>query len=130
MPWLGFGLVCPCFALWLVPFSISVLLSLVLGVIRLLLTFVGVRAFVVVPCWMFMVLCSSLILLMFKREIRHCFELLWLVVSGMVSYLAVSVVSLFHVGFVGLLRMMVICFGNVPFHLLLRSVKILSFTIL
>ena len=101
-----------------------------LGVIRLLLTFVGVRAFVVVPCWMFVVLCNSLILLMFEKEIRHCFVLLWSVVSGMVSCLVVFVVSMFHVGFVGLLIMMVIYFGNVPFLLLLRSVKILSFTIL
>ena len=49
-------------------------------------------------------------------------------VSGMVFFLVVFVVSLFHVGFVGRQMVMVIYFGNVPFHLLLRFVKILSFT--
>ena len=44
--------------------------------------------------------------------------------------LVVFVVRLFHVGFVGLLIMMGIYSGNVPFLPLLRSVKILSFTIL
>ena len=43
------------------------------GVIRLLLIFVSVRGFGVVLFLMFMVLCSSLILLMFEREIRLCF---------------------------------------------------------
>ena len=66
----------------------------------------------------------------FVKGIRHCFVPLWLVVSGTVFFLVVFVVSLFHVGFVGLLIMMVICSGNVPFLLSLRSVKILSFTIL
>ena len=64
------------------------------------------------------------------EKIRHCFVPLWLVVSRTVFFLVVFVVSLFHVGFVGLLIMMVICSGNVPFLLSLRSVKILSFTIL
>ena len=77
-----------------------------LGVIRLLLTFVSVRVFVVGPCWMFMVLCNSLFLLMFGREIRLCFVLLWLVVFGTVSCLVMFEVNLFHVGFVGLLIMM------------------------
>ena len=54
---------------------------------------------------------------------------LWLVVSGRVFLLVEFVVSLLHVDFVGLLIMMVICSGNVPFLLSLRSVKILSFTI-
>ena len=65
-----------------------------------------------------------------ERVIRHCFVLSWSVVSGMASCLVVSVVSLFLVGSVVILIMMVIYFGNVPFLLLLRSVKILSFTIL
>ena len=76
MPWLGLGLVCPCLVTWLALFSIFVLLSLMLGVIRLLLTFVSVKVFVVGPCWMFVVLCSSLFLLMFGRGIRPCFVLL------------------------------------------------------
>ena len=49
MPWLGFGLVCPYLVIWMVQFSIFVLLSLMLGVIRLLLTFVSVKVFVVEP---------------------------------------------------------------------------------
>ena len=130
MPWLGFGLVCLYLVIWLAQFSIFVLLFLMLGVIRLLLTFVNVRVFVVGPFWMFMVPCNSLFLLMFERETRHCFVPLWLVVSGTVFCLVIFVVSLFHVGFVGLLIMMDICSGNVPFLLSLRSVKILSFTIL
>ena len=101
MPWLGLGLVCPCLATWLVLFNIFVLLSLMFGAIRLLLAFVCVRVFVVGLCWMFVVLCSSLFLLMFGREIRHCFVLLWLVVFGTVSCWVVFVVSVFHVGFVG-----------------------------
>ena len=55
------------------------------SVIRLLVTFVHVRVFVVVPCWMFMALFSSLTLLMFENEIRVCFVVSWLAVSGMVS---------------------------------------------
>ena len=106
------------------------LLSLMLGVIGLLLTFVGVKVFVVAPFWIFMVLCSSSFLLMFEKEIGHCFVPLWLVVSGTVFFLVMFVVSLFHVGSVGLLIMMVTCFGIVFFLLSLRSVKILSFTIL
>ena len=50
-------------------------------------------------------------------------------VFGMVSCWVVFAIRLLLVGSVVLLIMMVICFGNVPFHLLLRSVKILSFTI-
>ena len=130
MPWLGLGLVCPCLAIWLVLFSIFVLLSLMLGVIRLHLTFVGVWVFVVGLCWMFMVPCNSFVLLMLGKGIRLCFVLLWLVVFGTVSCWVMLGVDLFHVAFVGLLIMMGICFGNVPFLLLLRSVKILSFTIL
>ena len=47
----------------------------------------------------------------------------------MVSCWARSKGSLFLVGFAGLLMVMVIYFGNVPFLLSLRSVKILSFMI-
>ena len=50
MPWLGLGLVCPCLATWLALFNIFVLLSLMLGVIRLLLAFACVRVFVVGLC--------------------------------------------------------------------------------
>ena len=130
MPWLGFGLVCPYLVIWLALFSIFVLLSLMLGVIRLLLTFVSVRVFVVGP---FLDVRGSLQLLVsshVRREIRLCFVLLWLVVFGTVSCLVMFMVGLYHVGFLGLLIMMGIYSGNVPFLLLLRSVKILSFTIL
>ena len=68
----------------LVLFSILGLLFLMLGVIRLLVIFVGVKVFVVVPCWIFMALFSSLTLLMFESEIRVCFVVSWLAVSGMV----------------------------------------------
>ena len=67
MLWLGFGLVYPYLVIQLAQFSIFVLISLMLGVIRLLLTFVGVKVFVVVPFWIFMVLCSSLILSCSKK---------------------------------------------------------------
>ena len=66
-------------------------------------------------CWMFMAPCSSLTLLMFEKEMRLCFVASWLGVSGMVCFLDGIEASLFHVGFVGLLIMMVICSGNVPF---------------
>ena len=61
-----------CLVIWLVLFSIFELLSLMLGVIRLQLVFVGEQVFGVVLFWIFMVLCSSLILLMFEKEIRLC----------------------------------------------------------
>ena len=81
------------------------------GVTRLLLTFVVVKVFVVVLCLMFMALCSSLILLMFEKEIRLCFGASWLVVFGMVCFLVGCGVRLFLAGFVVLLIMMVIFFG-------------------
>ena len=49
-------------------------------------------------------------------------------VSGMVSCSVVFVITLFLAGSVVRLIMMVICFGNVPFHPLWRFVKILNFT--
>ena len=75
-----------------------------------------------------MALCSSFPLLMSGKEIRLCFEVLWWVEFGMVSYWVELGVSLFHVNSVVLWMVMVPCFGNVPF-LLLRFVKILSFMI-
>ena len=78
MPWLGFGLVCLCLVIWLALFSTSKLLFLMLGVTRLLLIFVGGKVFEVALSLTFMVLCSSLILLMFEKEIRPCFVPLWL----------------------------------------------------
>ena len=69
------------------------------------------------------------ILLMLEKEIRPCFVVSWLGVSGMVCFLDGFDASLFHVGFVVLLMVMVICFGNVLFLLLLRFVRILSFMI-
>ena len=126
---LGFGLVFLLLAIWLVRCGILKVLFLKLGVIRSLRTFVVVRAFVVVLCWMFMAPCSFLLLLMFEKEIKLCLRVSWLVVSGTVFFSVVFVVSLFLVGFVGRLMGMVICSGNVPFLLLLRFVKILNFMI-
>ena len=75
-------------------------------------------------------LAASLILLMSGRETRLCFvKQSWLGVSGMVFFLEGFGSSLFHVGFVVHLMVMVIFFGNVPFLLLLRYVKILRFMI-
>ena len=48
-----------CLVTWLVRFSIYELLSLMLGIIRLPLTFVDGRVFEAGLCWMFMALCSS-----------------------------------------------------------------------
>ena len=56
------------------PFSIFVLLFLMHGGMRSLRSFVLGRVFVGVPCLILMVLCSSLTLTMFGREIRRCFE--------------------------------------------------------
>ena len=47
--------------------------------------FCGRDGFRVDRCWMCMALCSFSILLMSGREIRPCFGVSWLVVSGMVS---------------------------------------------
>ena len=51
-----------------------------LGVTRLLLIFLGGKVFEVGLFWTSTVLCSSLILLMFEKEIRHCFVMSWSVV--------------------------------------------------
>ena len=72
-----------------------------LGVTKLLLTFVSVRVFVVGPIWMSMVLCSFLTLLMLEKEIRPCFAASWWVVSGMVFFLVGFGVRPFLVGFCG-----------------------------
>ena len=84
------------------------------------------KVFVRVPCLILMVLCSSLTLTMFGREIRRCFVVSLLGVSGMGFFL----VRMCLVGFAGVVTLMVIFSGIVLFHLLLRSVNILSFTIL
>ena len=94
--------------IWLVLFSILGLLYLMLGVIRLLLISVGVRVFVVGLCWMSMAPCSSLILLMFEKEIRLCFVASWLVVSGTVFSLGRLGSALLIVGFVVLMVMDII----------------------
>ena len=70
MLWLGRDLVCLCLATWLALFSILRPLFLMLGEIRLQLTFVDGRVFVVSLCWIFMALCSPLILLMSGKEMR------------------------------------------------------------
>ena len=69
---------------------------------------------------MLMVPCSYLTLTMFGREIRRCFVVSLLGVFGMGFFL----------GFAGVVTLMVIFSGIVLFHLLLRSVNILSFMIL
>ena len=127
MPWLGLGLVCLCLVIWLALFSISKLLFLMLGVTKFLLTFVVGRVFGEGLFLAFMVLCSSLTLLMLEKEIRPCFVPLWWVVSGMVFFLVGFGVRLFLVVSVVLLTMMVT--GIVLFLLLLRFVKILKFMI-
>ena len=96
--WLGLDLVYLCLAIWLAFFSISRLLFSMLGVIRLLLTFAAGRVFEVGPRWMSMAPCSSLILLMFEKEIRLCFVVSRLGVSGMVSLLDGFEARLLHVG--------------------------------
>ena len=106
-------------------FSISGLLFLMLGVIRLLLTFTAGRAFEVGLCWIPMAPCSSLTLLMFEKGIRLCFVASWLEVFGIGCFLVGFVVRFFHVGVVGRQMVMVIFLVNVPFLLLLRFVKIL-----
>ena len=119
--WLGLVLVYLCLAIWL--------LFLMLGVIRLLLTFAAGRVFEVGLCWMSMAPCSFSTLLMSGKEIRLCFGASWLGVSGMVCFLDGLEAKLSHDDFVGRQMVMVISSGNVPFLLLLRSVKILSFMI-
>ena len=84
-----------------------------------------------VRCWMSLAPCSFFVLVVFEREreIRLCYGVSWLVVSGTVFSWVGSEVSLFFVGFVVIPMVMDIFLGNVPFLLLLRSVKILSFMI-
>ena len=83
IPLLGIGLVCLYSAIWLVLYSIFVLLFLMLGRTRLRLIFVAVRVFGVAPCWIFVVLCSFLTLLMSGIVIRVCYVVFWLEVLGM-----------------------------------------------
>ena len=83
----------------------------------------GWKVFVVCLCWISMGLCSFLTLLMFGIEIRVCFVMSWLGVSGMVFFLDGFEARFFHVGSVVLLIMMFTFFWNVPFLLLLRSWK-------
>ena len=72
---------------------------------------------------------GSLILLMFEREIRLCFVAPWLEESETVFFLVGFGTRFYLVGFVGSQMVMVIFLVNVPFLLLLRFVKILSFMI-
>ena len=62
-----------------------------------------------------MALYSSLILLMFEKEIRVCFVVSWLGVSGMVSCWVVFVIRFFLVASAVLLIMMVIYFWECTF---------------
>ena len=76
--WVGLDLVYLCLAIWLALFSISRLLFLMLGITRLQLIFAAGRVFDVGLCWMSLAPCSSLILLLFEKEIRLCFVAPWL----------------------------------------------------
>ena len=70
-----------------------------------------------VPCWMLMVPCSYLTLTTFGREIKRCFGVSLLVVSGMGFFLGRFRVRMCLVGFVGGMIMTVIFLGIVLFHL-------------
>ena len=89
----------------------------------------GRKVFEVGLFWTFMALCSSLILLMFEKEIRLCFVASWLVVSGMVCFLVGCEVRRFAVSSVVFVTMMVTFLGIVLFHLSLRFAKVLNFMI-
>ena len=65
-------------------------------------------------CWMSMAPCSSLILLMFEREIRLCFVAPWLEVSGTVFFLVGFETRFYLVGFVGSSSLLVIDISFVP----------------
>ena len=91
----------------------------ILGGMLFLRSFVLGRVFVGVLCLILMVLCSSLTLTMFWREIRRYFVVSLLGVFGMGFFLVRSVVRRFLVGFVGVVTLMVIFSGIVLFHLLL-----------
>ena len=71
------------------------------------------RVFVGVPRLILMVLCSYLTLTMFGREIRRCFGVSSLEVSGMGFFLEKSEVRMCLVGFVGVAILMVIFSGIV-----------------
>ena len=86
----------------------------------------GREGFVAGLCWIFMAPCSSLILIMFEKEIRLCFGVT-VGVSGMGFSLVGLGCSLFHVDFVVRLMVMVTIWLNVPFLLWLRFVKVPSF---
>ena len=103
----GLGLVCLCLVTLLVLFNIFVLLSFMLGVVGLQLVFVVGLVLGMVLFWIFMALCSSLILLMFEKEIRLCFVALWLVLSGTVFSWGRLGSPLLLVGSVVLLMVMV-----------------------
>ena len=94
--------------------SISRQLFLMLGVIRLPLIFAVGKVFGVVRCWMCMALCSSFTLLM-SGKIGLCFEVLWLVVFGMVSCWTGFGVSLCLASSAVPLMVMVIFLGECTF---------------
>ena len=73
MLWLGLVLVYHCLSTWLALRSILTPLFLMLGVISLQSIFAVGKVFGAGLCWMYMAPCSSLILLMFEKEIRLCF---------------------------------------------------------
>ena len=128
--WLGLGLVCPSLVIWVALFNIFKLLFLMLGGTRLQLIFVVGRVFEEGPCWIFIALCSSLTLLMFGKGIRVYFGVFWLAVFGKVFLLGGVKGQPGPCRFCGAPDGDGHLFLNVPFHLRLRSVKILSFMIL
>ena len=113
----GIGLACLCLVWLMGLFSIFVLLFWMLGVTKSLWAYVLVRVFEEVPFLMFLAPCSYLTLTMFGREIRRCFGVSLLEVSGMGFFLGRFRVRMCLVGSVGVVIMMVISFEIVVFHL-------------
>ena len=102
-------------SVWLALFSISRLPFLMLGTIRLQPVSAAGKVFGVGLCWMSMAPCSSLIILMLKKEIRRCFVVSLLEVSGMGFFLGKSKVRMCLVGFVERWMVMVIYFWECTF---------------
>ena len=130
MGWVGLALGYLCLVIWLALFNTSGLLFLMLGGTRLQLIFVvGSEVFRGGP--LLDVFGSLQLLNSAHVRDRDKALLRSVMVGGVWNWflLGGSGVSLFHVGSVVLLMVMVIFFGNVPFLLLLRFVKILSFMI-
>ena len=114
---------------WVRP-GLPLLGNLMPGVTRLLLISVGGRVFVVDPCWIFMALCSSLINSSHVRE-RNKALLRSILVGGVWNGFLLGRVrgQVVPCRFCGAPDGDGHLFWECTFFLLLRSVKILSFTI-